>query len=448
MVVNRSRFLSDLLGTIFERHPAATAAFDKRSIGELCQALLTGAGEISGLQRARAILTRYGQMDDAGRRDFFRFLTDALDVDAPAVEASARAYSETPTPELLAQLTRASEPKRQELLRRINQVPGATAQLVAMRLDLLGMLAEEPDFERADLDFIHLFSSWFNRGFLVLRRIDWDTPANILEKIIQYEAVHAIDDWDDLRRRIEPEDRRCFAFFHPAMPDEPLIFVEVALCKGVPGSIQQLLAEDRDVLPETQADTAVFYSISNCQEGLRGISFGNSLIKQVVEDLSRDLRDLKTFVTLSPLPGFARWLERLQREQMDEDAGILVETARAALKTGVLDGLADAGAALRYRAARYLVDEKRANGLPLDPVARFHLGNGAQVYDVHAMADVSANGLRQSCGVMVNYLYNLARVEQNHEEFVGKQKIARSRAIQSLLRAGPPDSRPRLIANG
>ena len=187
------------------------------------------------------------------------------------------------------------------MLRRINQVPGATAQLVAMRPDLIDMLADHTEFGRTDLDFVHLFSSWFNRGFLVLRRIDWDTPANILEKIIQYEAVHAIDDWDDLRRRIEPEDRHCFVFFHPVMPDEPLIFVEVALSKGIPGSVQQVLAEDREILAEAQADTAVFYSISNCQSGLGGVSFGNSLIKQVVEGLSRDLTHLKNFVTLSPI---------------------------------------------------------------------------------------------------------------------------------------------------
>ena len=443
--MSRSRFLSDLLGTIFERRPAAMADSDKRSVEELCQALLTEAGEVSGLQLARAILTRYTGMGDEERRSFFRFMTEQLDVDAQAVEASAKAYGATPTPELLKRLIQTSEPKRQELLRRINQVPGATAQLVAMRLDLLGMLADEPDFERIDLDFVHLFSSWFNRGFLVLRSIDWDTPANILEKVIQYEAVHAIDDWSDLRRRIEPDDRRCFAFFHPAMPDEPLIFVEVALCRGVPDSIQQLLAEDRSVLPEAQANTAVFYSISNCQQGLRGISFGNSLIKQVVEDLSRDLPHIKTFVTLSPLPGFTRWL---RGEEGDENAEAVLEAARAALEDGEFEGLVGAGAALRHRAAHYLVNEKGANGLPLDAVARFHLGNGALIHDVHAMADVSANGLQQSCGVMVNYLYDLSRVERYHEEFVGKHKVARSRAIGSLLRASPPESLPRIAASG
>ncbi len=446
--MNRSRFLPDILGSIFERRYSASAAFDKRPVEELCEALLTSAGEVSGLKLARAILTRYRQMDGEAKEAFFRFVTEQLDVDTDAVETSARAYGENRTPELLEQLTRASEPRRQELLRRVNQVPGATAQLVAMRLDLIDLLADHPEFGRTDLDFVHLFSSWFNRGFLVLRRIDWDTPANILEKIIQYEAVHAIDDWDDLRRRIEPEDRHCFAFFHPVMPDEPLIFVEVALSKGIPGSVQQVLAEDREVLAEDQADTAVFYSISNCQRGLGGISFGNSLIKQVVEDLSRDLPHLKNFVTLSPVPGFARWLEKQQKDHLDEQAGEILDAAKQAAVGGDLAVLEAHSPSLRYLAAHYLVEERRANGLPLDPVARFHLGNGALVHDVHAMADISANGLRQSCGVMVNYLYDLARVEQNHEEFVGKQAVAQARGIQSLLRAGLPERKIRKAANG
>ncbi len=446
--MTRSRFLTDILGTIFERRYSAMAASDKRPIEEMCGALLTSTGEVSGLKLASAILARYGRLAEDQKQSFFRYLTEELDVDTEAIEACARAYGETRTPEHLEQLTRASEPRRQELLRRLNQVPGATPQLVAMRLDLLECLPQHPAFGRTDLDFVHLFSSWFNRGFLVLRRIDWDTPANILEKIIQYEAVHAIDDWDDLRRRIEPDDRHCFAYFHPVMPDEPLIFVEVALSKGVPQSVQQVLAEDREHLAETQADTAVFYSISNCQRGLSGISFGNSLIKQVVEDLSRDLPHLKSFVTLSPVPGFARWLGMLRNKQGDEDAGDILDAAVLAAKTGELAALDDFGAELRYRAAHYLVDEKRQDGLPFDPVARFHLGNGALVHDVHAKADISVNGLEQSCGVMVNYLYDLARVEQNHEEFTDNRTVVQSRGIQSLLRGGLPERKPRKAVTG
>ncbi|WP_136658964.1 malonyl-CoA decarboxylase [Nitratireductor sp. XY-223] len=446
--MNRSRFLSDILSTIFERRYSASAAEDKRPIEEVCRSLLTGAGEVSGLKLARTIIARYGAMDPQEKEAFFRFLTEELDVDTDAVEASARLYGSERTPEHLEALIGTAEPVRQELLRRINQVPGATAQLVAMRLDLLGFLKDNPAFGRTDLDFIHLFTSWFNRGFLVLRRIDWDTPANILEKIIEYEAVHAIDDWHDLRRRIEPEDRHCFAFFHPVMPDEPLIFVEVALAKGVPGSVQEVLAEEREILSESQADTAVFYSISNCQRGLRGISFGNSLIKQVVEDLSRDLPHLKTFVTLSPVPGLNRWLQGLKEERPDGAVSEILSAVEHAERSGDTDSLDHFAPEMRYLATQYLVEQKRPNGLPLDPVARFHLGNGALVHDVHALADISPNGLRQSSGVMVNYLYDLSKVEQNHEEFATNQTVAQSRTIQSILRAGFPDRKTRKTANG
>ena len=446
--MSRSRFLSDILSTIFERRYSGSAAEDKRPIDEVCRALLTGAGEVSGLKLARTIIARYGAMDTDQKRAFFRFLTEELDVDTDAVETSARLYGSERTPQHLEELIASAEPVRQELLRRINQVPGATAQLVAMRLDLLGFLKDEPEFGRTDLDFVHLFTSWFNRGFLVLRRIDWDTPANILEKIIEYEAVHAIDDWDDLRRRIEPEDRHCFAFFHPVMPDEPLIFVEVALARGVPGSVQEVLAEEREILTESQADTAVFYSISNCQRGLRGISFGNSLIKQVVEDLSRDLPHIKTFVTLSPVPGLNRWLQRLKDEQPESAIAEILCAVDHAEKSGDTASLDHYAADLRYLATQYLVEQKRPDGLPLDPVARFHLGNGALIRDVHALADISPNGLHQSSGVMVNYLYDLSKVEQNHEEFATNQTVAQSRTIQSVLRAGFPDRKTRKTANG
>ncbi|MBZ0124470.1 MAG: malonyl-CoA decarboxylase, partial [Roseovarius sp.] len=263
-----------------------------------------------------------------------------------------------------------------------------------------------------DLDFRHLFASWFNRGFLVLRPISWESPAHILEKIIAYEAVHAIGSWEDLRRRVEPADRRCFAFFHPAMPDEPLIFVEVALTRGTPGSVQALLAGDREVLDDEKADTAVFYSISNCQAGLASISFGNSLIKQVAADLSLELPGLRTFVTLSPIPGFTAWLKA---EELVHDPGDDTQ--------------------MRMLAAFYLLRAKRGNGQPLDPVARFHLDNGASVHQVHARADTSPNGLKQSQGVMVNYLYDLARVTQNHERFAASSQIAASSEVRALAAA-------------
>jgi malonyl-CoA decarboxylase len=281
-----------------------------------------------------------------------------------------------------------------------------------MRADLLRLGRDDPALQALDWDFRHLFASWFNRGFLVLRPISWESPAHILEKIIAYEAVHAIQSWDDLRRRLHPEDRRCFAFFHPAMPDEPLIFVEVALTRGVPGSVQALLAEDREELPQNKADTAVFYSISNCQAGLASISFGNSLIKQVARDLGASLPQIKTFVTLSPIPGLVDWLR----------------------ETGADFDLSDAEA-MRKRAADYLLNARRPDGLPRDPVARFHLGNGAIVHRIHARADTSPKGREQSGGAMVNYLYDLARLSENHESFVARKPVPATAEVRALAHA-------------
>ena len=423
-----SGFFGDLIATLFERTPWLEAPAGERPLRAMCEELLAGNGEVTGMRIARAVLSRYRSLSDEDKVSFFEFLTEALDLDPHAIETAASAYAAAPDAAGLARLSAAAEPPRQELLRRLNRVPGATGELVRMRLDLLRLAADHRQFERADIDFVHLFRSWFNRGFLVLRHIDWRTPANILEKIIQYEAVHAINTWDELRRRLLPVDRRCFAFFHPSMPDEPLIFVEVALVNGVPGSIHELLAEARDPVTPTEADTAVFYSISNCQEGLRGISFGNSLIKQVVEELSQELPHLRNYVTLSPIPGLGRWL----KSRASEDAR--AASVLAAASAGP-DELREHGNALRELAAHYLSQEKRPDGLPLDPVARFHLGNGALVHEVHAGADLSANGLRQSCGAMVNYLYDPSAVEQNHEDFVANRTVASSRSIKTLVKA-------------
>ena len=409
--------LGDLLGTLFERGRSGDVAASGKPLPELCRALLTGQGEVSGMKRAAEVLMRYGRADAAEKAAFFRFLADEMDLDPGAVAAAAQAYAEGPDAGTMAALLAAAEPPRQELLRRLNQAPGGTADLVAMRVDLMAAAKAEPDLGRVDLDFRHLFASWFNRGFLVLRRIGWESPANILEKIIAYEAVHEIHSWADLRRRLEPPDRRCFAFFHPAMPDDPLIFVEVALTRGIPGAIGPLLAEDRRPLGPGEVDTAVFYSISNCQEGLRGISFGNSLIKQVVDVLGREVAGLKTFVTLSPIPGLSRWIET-----QDEAARAMLGADPATLEAE----------ALRRLAARYLLEAKAKDGAPLDPVARFHLGNGAEVHEIHANADLSAKGRQQSCGAMVNYLYDPARVEQNHEAFATHQTIAATRGVKAL----------------
>jgi malonyl-CoA decarboxylase len=403
--------LSELLSTLLERRTFGRRPADGRRIKEDCQKLLAERAEITGLQLASDIFGQYHALSDAERVAFFEFLNEDLDIDPTLIATLAKAYGETPSPENYRALSRAGEPARQRLFRRLNEAPGATAEIVAMRQHLLGLLKDHPDLARTDHDFRHLLRSWFNRGFLVMQQITWDSPATILEKIIAYEAVHEIRNWDDLRRRLQPQDRRCFAFFHPSMPTEPLIFVEVALTKGIPNSIQALLADDRHPMNSADADTAVFYSISNCQSGLAGVSFGNSLIKQVARDLSRDLPKLKTFVTLSPIPGFCRWLKSEGKEKEDAEP-----------------------AKLEQLAAKYLLTAKDAHGRPVDPVARFHLGNGAQVHAVHHGADISTRGQDQSASMMVNYLYDLARISQNAVQFSQHGDIAASAAVKSLVK--------------
>jgi malonyl-CoA decarboxylase len=395
-------FLGDILTTLFERRAGAASAQDGRSIQDMCRALLTAAGEVSGLYLAKAILETYSQLDADGKRGFFEVLNEDLEIDTQALNTALEQFTETRSPADYRAVATAAEPKRQELLRRLNQSPGATRALVQMRTDLLGFLETAPALQRTDLDFRHLLRSWFNRGFLVLRQISWETPASILEKIVEYEAVHAINDWDDLRRRLYPPDRRCFAYFHPTMPDEPLIFVEVALTLNVPNSIQHVLADSRELRDTADTKVAVFYSISNCQKGLQGISFGNLLIKQVVDELRQEFSDLETFVTLSPIPRLNTWLATQPDDPMAQS---------------VLNGTAS-DEDIRDTAATYLLTAKTERGTPFDPVARFHLGNGAQIYAVHADADLSENGLAQSSGAMVNYHYDLAQIERNHERFV------------------------------
>lgn len=406
--------LADLLSTVFERRYRQPARFlrNDRPLEELAGDLVGSAGETSGLALAQDILSGFENLDDEEKLTFFQNVAGRLNIDPEKVRSALDAYERSPSKASYRDFMTAAEPRRQELFRRLNKVPGATGTLVNMRADLLRLGRNDPELDALDLDLRHLFASWFNRGFLVLRPINWESPAHILEKIIAYEAVHAIHSWDDLRRRLEPSDRRCFAFFHPSMPDEPLIFVEVALTKGIANSVQDLLAEDREALSAEDADTAVFYSISNCQAGLASISFGNSLIKQVASDLAAELDGLKTFVTLSPIPGLTNWLER--------------------------EGLAwsaDAAEEMRAAAAHYLLNAKSNGGRPFDPVARFHLGNGAIVHAVHANADISDKGRAQSGGTMVNYLYDLAKVAQNHEKFATTQEVIAADAVKSLARS-------------
>lgn len=406
--------VANILAAAFERPQIWLSSKEKddRSIFDLVDALLGTSGEISGAMLAFKIFDRYSDMDIENKREFFQYLATDLDVEPDDIRASLKSYEANPTKANYKAFMAAAEPKRQELVRRLNQVPMATGKLVEMRKDLLQLAKRDPSLSAVDLDFMHLLSSWFNRGFLVLRPINWQSSADVLEKIIQYEAVHEITSWDDLRGRLQPEDRRCFAFFHPAMPNEPLIFVEVALTKGIPDSIQSILNEDRISDDPIEADTAVFYSISNCQAGLAGISFGNSLIKQVVKDLSRELPKLNRFSTLSPIPGFCNWLTTTDRKPSDlphED--------------------------IHKLAAHYILTAKRSDGLPLDAVTRFHLGNGAEVHEVHPKADNTEKGISESFGMMVSYLYDLPNISSNHEGFVTDKKIAASTQVEQLNRA-------------
>jgi len=304
----------------------------------------------------------------------------------------------------------------------LNLAPKGTQRLIAMRSDLLGIADRTPGLKALDKEFEAAFAAWFNAGFLELRRIGWDSPAELLERIIRYEAVHSIDGWDDLRRRVEPGDRRCYGFFHPQMKDDPLIFVEVALTDNLPGAIGDIIAGERRQIDPRKAACAIFYSISNCQEGLRGIPFGNYLIKRVVGRLQAELPQLRTFATLSPVPKFARWLG----SEIGKDGSLLT------------------GTQLREQAARYLVAGRAPSGGPIDPVARFHLGNGARLEAIHADGDLSPNGLKQSHGVMVNYVYDLDEIEANHFALNELDTVAASKAVLALAEPRPaPEGKKR-----
>lgn len=439
--MNSNAFFSDLLASISERGRtllrrggSSDTKQDASELIELCEALLSGRGEASGTAMAREVLDRYRHLDEAGRLSFFEALARDYGPDRERLAQVIEAWRAQPNDEDASDLHFASEPRRQELIRRLNRAPGGTSALVALRADLLRLMNGHKELAALDRDVVHLLSSWFNRGFLVLRRIDWQTPANILEQIIRYEAVHEIRDWDDLRRRIDPVDRRCYAFFHPALVDEPLIFVEVALTEAIPAAIAPLLAEDRQLVPIERARTAVFYSISNTQRGLGGISFGSLLIKQVVEELRRELPKLENFVTLSPVPGFMPWLKQASDVPVtDEDRALLENLDKP-------DWFEDAELASKLRAmleplaAHYFLKARTPKGRLIDSVARFHLGNGARLERIDWLGDLSPKGLRESAGIMVNYLYRLEDIEKNHEAYANQGEVIASSAVKKLLK--------------
>ena len=391
-------------------------------LAQLLRTLASQRGEASGAVLARRALGLYRRLDAAGRRHFFDVLARDFSPGRDAVLEAATAYHREPSPDHLAQLQRVAEPPRQEIFRRMNMAPGGTATLLALRRELLQAMKDNPALAVVDHDLAHLLSSWFNRGFLELRRIDWNTPASILEKLIAYEAVHAIRGFPDLKRRLE-RDRRCFAFFHPALPDEPLIFVEVAFVDEMPADVAPILSPESAVGDPRRARCAVFYSITSTQPGLRGVSFGNFLIKQVASDLHAELPNLKVFATLSPVPGFRTWAER---------AAAHVPRVAEAGTPGDYDR-----DTLEPLAAWYLTREWEG-GQACDPVARFHLGNGARLERMNWRADMSSKGLAQSFGMMVNYVYDLGAVERNHEEYVNKRHVVCSSAVEKLARAAEP----------
>src|SRR6204780_1326322 len=440
--MSSNAFFSDLLASISERGRtllrragSSEPKQDGAELIELCEALLSGRGEASGTAMAREVLDRYHHLDEAGRLSFFRTLASSYGPERDRLAKAIKAWRAQPNNADASDLHFASEPRRQELIRRLNRAPGGTSELVAMRADLLSAMKGHKDLAALDRDVVHLLASWFNRGFLVLRRIDWSSPANILEKIIRYEAVHEIRDWNDLRRRIDPADSRCYAFFHPTLVDEPLIFVEVALTEAIPGAIAPLLAEDRPPVAIERARTAVFYSISNTQRGLGGISFGSFLIKQVVEELRRELPKLENFVTLSPVPGFMQWLKKASDVPLSEEERALL----AQLDTPDWPGNAELAAQMRILleplASYYFLKVRTPKGRLIDSVARFHLGNGARLERIDWLVDLSPKGMRESAGIMVNYLYRLEDIEKNHEAYVNQDEIAATSAVKRLLKS-------------
>ncbi len=380
--------------------------------------MLSERAGVAGAHLATEALGIYQSLDPPRRRAFLDILNRDFSPNPDEVGRAADAYRGDPSPNNLLHLQRVVEPPRQELFRRLNLASDGTRALVQMRSHVLREIDEGADLETLAADLGHLLTSWFNRGFLTLQRIDWRSPAAVLQKLIDYEAVHQIQGWHDLRRRLEA-DRRCYAFFHSAMADEPLIFIEVALTRGTSDRVQPLLDPDSPVNDPEDADNAIFYSITNCQEGLRGVPFGSLLIKQVVEDLKKNLPRIRTFATLSPIPGFRKWL-----------AG-----ARSDLDLAKLD--LPMRRLLVPLCAHYFLNAKRGDE-PLDPVARFHLKNGARLDRINWLADTSAAGMRQSAGLMANYVYDIADLERNHESYARSGQVVCSRRVQALAKQALP----------
>src|SRR5262245_51361675 len=426
MTERQRQFLRRVWQSVRNR-PADTRDQDVNHLVGSCAALLSERGEVSTARIAGEAIAAYDRLNDKGRSAFFDALANDYSAHAADLQRAIEAYQRDPTPLGAHALHQAAEPPRQELFRRLNTAAGGTQLLVRLRADLLHTLEDHPERAAIDSDLLHLLRSWFNRGFLVLQRIDWRTSAAVLERLIAYEAVHQIQGWDDLRRRLAA-DRRCYAFFHPALRDEPLIFIEVALTRRLAGDVQSLLDPRAPLTDPSDARWAMFYSITNCQAGLRGVSFGNFLIKQVVEDLSREFPRIRKFATLSPIPGFRSWLSNA-RELLSPELSA-VEFAGLDQLRGLPSRFSDE---IRRLCAHYLIREKRGRA-PANSVARFHLANGARLARLNWMSDTSWAGIDSSLGMTANYVYRIAEVETNHEAYATNFDVARSFGIERLAR--------------
>ena len=424
------KFFNELIETIMSKSRAGFGFSNKTTVSfsddpkEMITSVMTAVGEVSSIAYADQFLRTFDKMDESQKQSLFLTIASELDIDLSIIRSALENYSKIPSEENFINITNAVEPRWAELVRRLNATAHGTVRLVKMRADLLSIIHTDASLARIDISFMTLLRNWFSPSFLVLRPIDWSTPANILEKIIAYEAVHEIKSWDDLRSRLAPDDRRCFAFFHPSMEDEPLIFVEVALTREIPGRITSVLEAERKMLDPNEASCAIFYSISNCQKGLAGISFGNFLIKQVAQALQGEYPNLKNFLTLSPLPFFSTWLEKTEPDSFANFAVIDWSGTTEENEKKLLEAV-----------GRYFLNSTRKDKQPNDPVARFHLGNGALLDRINLGGNLSSKGLSESFGIMVNYRYDLPNVEKNHEAYAKEQKIEISQEVKKLFKS-------------
>lgn len=422
--MSKASFLNEMLNnllkkkTLFKSFKNSVDINDNFSLEVLLQKVLKARGEASSNIVSEQLFDKIENLDDKGLLGFFRDISKKFDIDGSKLLEEAKKFNQNNSAQNLEAVLEISQPKRIEILSKLNSSNKGTIRLVKLREKLFSFLKKYPDLKRVDNDFLKLFKNWFNSGFLILKKIDWSTPALILEKVIEYEAVHEINSWKDLRERLEPHDRLCFSFFHPSMQDEPLIFVVVALMDKVPEKIDDVLSKDRKILTRGSETTAVFYSISNCQIGLKGISFGDFLIKQVANAIRKDYPNIKEFVTLSPVPGFMKWLKIKNPSLFNKINGTNSTKILNSHKDEILKNTLD-----------YFFVSNRSDGFPNDSVTRFHLGNGAILDRINFCADTSAKALNSSAGIMVNYRYDLLNIDENHQMYFDEKILNCSKSI-------------------